>query len=269
VPVPLKPDMRAVLDGIRDANYRRPGVRCLRLLAADEPTVAALVAEISRLRASSVPSMPSNPGHVTSWTRPHGRVEQFSLLNASGRTDDYSRDHDGSCRGKRFHDPARYPRLAALAASLPHLINFRVNVLGAPAQLAPHEEHSVIRDAAGHIGIRGRFHLPLVTNPRAQLLLDGHLYHLSRGIAFFVNHGCVHAAENLGPADRIHLVWDMLITREAAHTMFGDGALPAGFSRLPLHPCIPAGSRAVTNWERIAPHVLPRDAAHIDYLEPQ
>ncbi|MFE6834120.1 aspartyl/asparaginyl beta-hydroxylase domain-containing protein [Streptomyces sp. NPDC057705] len=215
------------------------------------------------------PSLADAPGHVTAWTGPRGRVEQFSLLNASGRCDDFSRDHDLSCFGKRFHHGGRYPALSALIGSLPHLVNFRVNVLGPGASLAPHEEHSVVRARSGAVGIRARFHLPLATHPAATLLLDGDVHRLEAGTVYLVNHGCVHAAENGGPSDRIHLVWDMLLTAEAAAAMFGQGPAPAGFTRTPRRSVPPAGRRAVTRWERIAPQVREAEARRIGLLDVQ
>ncbi|MFJ9825131.1 aspartyl/asparaginyl beta-hydroxylase domain-containing protein [Streptomyces sp. NPDC101160] len=263
------PDPLPVLRGIRDANYHRPGIRCLRLFSADAPTLRRLVAEVERLRAVHAPSLAGTPGHVTAWAGPRGRVEQFSLLNASGRCDDFSRDHDLSCFGKRFHDRTRYPALSALAGALPHLVNFRVNVLGPGAALEPHEEHSVVRSRTGTVGVRARFHLPLVTGPEATLLLDGDMHHLEAGTVYLVNHGCVHAAANTGATDRVHLVWDMLVTAAAAEVMFGTGAVPDGFSRTPARAVRPTGRRTVTRWERIAPQVGEAEARHVGLLDPQ
>ncbi|MFD6888256.1 aspartyl/asparaginyl beta-hydroxylase domain-containing protein [Streptomyces sp. NPDC059957] len=262
-------DPRFLLHGIRDANYHRPGIRCLRLFSADAPTRKALSAEVERLRTRHSPSLASAQGHVTAWAGPRGLVEQFSLLNASGRCDDFSRDHDLSCFGKRFHHGTHYPVLAALVGALPHLVNFRINVLGAGASLAPHEEHSVVRSRTGTPGVRARFHLPLVTNPGATLLLGGDVHHLEAGTVYLVNHGCVHAAENAGATDRIHLVWDMLLTAAANEAMFGTGAAPDGFTRARVRAVRPTGRRVVGRWERIAPQVQEAEARHIDFLEPQ
>ncbi|MFI1400576.1 aspartyl/asparaginyl beta-hydroxylase domain-containing protein [Streptomyces sp. NPDC020681] len=263
------PDPRLLLYGIRDANYHRAGIRCLRLFSADAPTTKSLAAEVERLRARHTPSLASATGHVTAWAGPRGRVEQFSLLNASGRCDDFSRDHDLSCFGKRFHHRAHYPALAALTEALPHLVNFRINVLGPGAALAPHEEHSVVRSRTGTVGVRARFHLPLVTSPQASLLLEGDVHHLEAGTVYLVNHGCVHAAENAGAADRIHLVWDLLLTVAAAEAMFGTGAAPEGFTRTRAREVRPAGRRLVTRWERIAPQVTEAEARQVGFLEPQ
>src|SRR5947209_3927483 len=104
----------AILVGIRDAIYHQGGIRCLQLFRADETYFGQLLAEVIRLCRTECGSRVGDPGHVTNWTRPRGEVVQFSLLNASGRYDDFSADHDLSCFGKRFHGSRTYPAVARM-----------------------------------------------------------------------------------------------------------------------------------------------------------
>lgn len=216
----------ALLAGIRDGSYHLGGIRCLRLFQLAPAYFAGLGADVERLcrveRASDV----NDPSHITNWTRPRGNVVQFSLLNATGRYDDFSTDHNLSCLGKRFHGAAEYPTLAEFVSLFPHTINFRINVMSPGASLSPHEECAVIRTLTGSIGARVRFHLPIVSNQKAELMLDGWVYHLAPGTVYFINHGCVHSACNRGEYLRIHVVWDMLLTRDAFDFMFGNDAHP-------------------------------------------
>lgn len=211
-----------LLGGIRDGNYHAGGIRCLQLFRLESGYARELHAEVERLCQTEQGSNVNDPNHVTNWTRPRGPVSQFSLLNASGCYNDFSIDHEVTCFGKQFHASEKYPRLAELIASFPDTINFRLNIIGPRARLSAHEEHSVIRTAAGTVGIRARFHLPITTNSRAELMLDGSIYHLPANVIHFVNHGCVHSACNGGDQDRIHLVWDVLLTRQVFDVMFGD-----------------------------------------------
>ena len=91
-------------------------------------------------RRGETASIAGDPGHVTNWTRPQGLVRQFSLLNRSGRFDDFSADHDLTCLGKSFHAADRYPALARLVKGFPHAVNFRINAMAPGARLPPHEE---------------------------------------------------------------------------------------------------------------------------------
>lgn len=257
-----------VLAGIRDANYHAGGIRVLRLLKVHDEFFAALKSEVVRLCDRESPSDTRDSHHIANWTRPRGEVAQFSLLNASGRCDDFSDDHTLSSHGKRFHLGADYPCLDRFIGDLPHAINVRVNFQGSRAKLTAHEEHSIIRTRTNQVGACVRFHLPIETNHGAELILDGQVFHLEPAIIHFVNHGCVHATRN-GPARRMHIVWDMLLTREAYQATFGDG--PTWATRMPIAERVPLPLRI----ERMGAYVrLPSpvgldEAARLDFCEPQ
>ncbi len=261
-----------LLRAIRDANYHHGGLSCLCILQLDSGYFAALQTETIRLCETQQPSNVSSPEHITNWTHPSGQVLQYSLLNTSGRFDDFTTDHNLSIFGKRFHSADRYPVLAEFIAAFPHAVNFRVNVLGSGAKLAPHEEHSVIRAQTGTVGLRIRLHLPVVTNPSSELILDGNVYHLEPGFIYFINHGCFHAARNLGDQTRIHLVWDMLLTLETYALLFNpDSGIPFPARRLSLYEQKPSPLRQ----ERMgAIRIIPapiseQDAQDLGFIEPQ
>lgn len=258
----------ATLEGIRDANYHDGGIRCLQLLRVNEAFFADLRDEVVRLCGREAPSNVGDPGHITNWTRPRGEVLQFSLLNASGRCDDFSDDHVTTCFGKHFHHGADYPVLARFVDDVPHLVNLRVNVLGPGARLAAHEEHSIIRMASGLIGACARFHLPIETNPGAELVLDGEVFRLRPGVVHFVNHGCVHAARN-GSVPRIHLVFDVLLTRKAYEVIFENGtswSVPTAAGNWGLEP---ARTERVGAHIRLPPPVGREEAERLQFCEPQ
>jgi hypothetical protein len=231
----------------------------------------SVCAEVLHLVGNETASLAGDPHHVTNWTRPRGVVRQFSLLNRSGRSEDFSTDHDLSCLGKRFHAAARFPSLARLVAGFPHAVNFRINTMAPGARLSPHEEHLLFRTRAGTVGMRLRCHLPVVTETAAELTLDGEVYHLEPGAIHLVNHGCVHAASNGGAAERIHLVWDTLLTRAAFDIL--AGAATPGFpasriapgDRLPR----PLRSEPIGSFVALPPRVPPAEAARIDWCEVQ
>jgi hypothetical protein len=232
-----------LFEGVCAAERHAGGIRCRRLFHVAPAYFDELRAEVQGLCRRERPSDVTQPQHVTYWTRPYGEVLQFSLLNATGRYDDFSADHDLSCLGKRFHQAPEYPALARFIQAFPHTVNFRVNVLGPGAGLSPHAEHALFRTRMGTLAARLRFHLPLVTNPRAEVMLDGHVYHLESATVYFVHHGCVHSARNPGEEARIHLAWDMLLTEEAFACMFGDDTPHAPLARVAEERQAPAPLR--------------------------
>ncbi|WP_428265317.1 aspartyl/asparaginyl beta-hydroxylase domain-containing protein [Haliangium sp.] len=259
-------DIATLLDGIRAGDQHQGGIRCLRLFRLDRDYFSALRDQVVRLCDREHPSDVSRPEHITNWTRPVGQVQQFSLLAGSGRYDDFSSDHDQSCLGKRFHGAAEYPLLGAFVAAFPHAINVRINLLGPGAGLSPHEEHALFRTRAGTIGARVRLHLPVVTTPAAELVLDGEVHHLDAGTIYYINHGCVHAAFNRGDSARIHLVWDLLLTHDVYRGVFAPTArLDLPLVRVDESERVPAPARV----ERMGAHRrLPSSLSgeHIDEL---
>jgi hypothetical protein len=261
---------RDLLDGIYDANFHLGGIRCLRLLRLDGSYLDALRAEIVDLCEHELPSDVRSTDHITNWTRPRGEVLQFSLFNRSGRTDDFSDDHQLGVFGKRFHRSARYPALHELINSLADLVNFRVNALGPAARLAAHEEHAVIRTPRGSIGVCVRLHLPILTTTDAELILDGQAFHFPAGIIHYVNHGCVHAARNPGTDARVHLVWDQLLTRAVFDGIFGDEPGLSWATPVPEPGRMPQAVRTerMGAYLSLPPPVDHEEARQLDLVEP-
>lgn len=261
----------ALLTGIRDANYHEGGIRCLQIFRVEEAYFSELQREVKRLCQDQTGSKANESGHITHWAGPRGEVVQYSLLNRSSRYDDFHSDHDLSSFGKRFHGAAKYPGLARLASLFPEATNFRVNSMGPQARLSPHEEHSVIRTQAGSVALRIRLHLPVFTNPAAELMLDGEIYHLEAGIMYFVNHGCVHSACNGGNDIRVHLVWDVLLTRNAYSFLFKDEPPDGMLKRFAETEQVPRCLRTekVGAYARIAPQVTREQADWIVWCDVQ
>jgi hypothetical protein len=262
----------SILYALRDADYHECEIRCRQLFRVAAPFWGSLreeVLDICRLRCASIVTRSE---HVTHWTQPWGEVLQYSLLNASGRYDDATSDHNESCLGKHFQDISCFPTVAAFVAHFPHCINFRINLLGPHSGLSPHEEHLTLKTRSGAVGLRTRFHLPIVTNPYCELTLDERVYHLDEGIIYFVNHGCIHSAANHGDSPRVHLVWDMLLTRAAFDLMFGEASQLA----LPLERISEGDQEMIfRRRERMVPPrrlrraVSWREARQVDFCEVQ
>jgi hypothetical protein len=262
-------ELPQLLDGLVRGYGHRGGLRCVRVFQLTPDFFLDLRREIRDLRRSRPASQVTHTDHVTNWTEPAGTVSQYSLLNRSGRTDDFSNDHDFSCRGKWFFDAVQWPTLGRLIVAWPHLVNMRVNVLGPGARLAAHQEHVPFRTIDGHVGARLRFHLPLETNDGAELNLDGDVHRLQPAVIHLVNHGCVHAAANHGPRERVHLVWDALLTEAVAALLLGSVAPPLYAVACGLDQPEPARHEPIGTFRRMAPLVPPMDASAMTVCPPQ
>jgi len=53
-----------------------------------------------------------------------------------------------------------------------------------------------------------KIHVPLVTNENVTFFVDGNQYHFAEGEAVEVNNMGLHAVENRGTTDRIHLIFE-------------------------------------------------------------
>jgi hypothetical protein len=236
---------------IAAANYRHDGrgLHCARLFEVD-PTFFSLIAdEVRALVLDNAPSLVGDEDHVTNWTRPYGRAIQFSLLNRSGRLDDFTDDHDASSDGKRSDHLTAYPAIKRFVDAWPGALNMRINGMDPSSGLSPHEEHVVHPGRDGY-KIRVRLHLPIATNPDAQMLLDGNLYHFQAGSIYFFNNGAVHAARNGGDTARFHILWDMWLTPETHALLFGRpqqdwlSAVPESSREVPVTGTMPLGDYA-------------------------
>lgn len=183
--------------------------------------------DVRRLISKNQPSDVQKKKHVTNWTKPWGYAIQYSLLNTSGQFNDTSVDHDSSIFNKKFHHPQDYPYLNQFIKMFPHATNFRVNVMGSQSGLSQHEECSCMENQNGQPIIRARFHIPIKTNDKVHMFVDGDVFSFKEGSIYFFNNGGIHSSENNHPTDeRIHLVWDMLLTQDTFARMFARTKYP-------------------------------------------
>jgi len=55
-----------------------------------------------------------------------------------------------------------------------------------------------------------RIHVPLVSNPKAEFIVNDVVYHLEPGLAYQVNIDAPHAVKNGGDCSRIHFMFDIV-----------------------------------------------------------
>jgi hypothetical protein len=228
---------------LADVNFNSTGPKALKLFTVREDFFERLRADLQRLTERFSPSRVQDYDHATRWTNPFGAAVQFSLLNQSGRLDDTTSDHNLSLVGKSFHHASEFPAVDQFIKAFPHALNMRLNGMGQKSGLSPHEENIVHwcgPKRPTRFFVRVRFHLPIQTNDKAQLLLDGETFHFKARTIYFFNNGSVHSANNQGDTYRYHLVWDMLLTQDTYTLMFEQRGIPAFLES------VPDGERRVT-----------------------
>ncbi|HKI73821.1 MAG TPA: aspartyl/asparaginyl beta-hydroxylase domain-containing protein [Pseudomonadales bacterium] len=127
------------------------------------------------------------------------RVHEFSLPNRASGT--YP-------EAILWNDPGPVPALALCPALNSFLRTFPARVRH--ARLANLTAGLRI---ASHIDRADRYqddavtlHVPISTNPRAQIVVVGKRYHMSPGELWFLDTYCLHSIANRGTTSRIHLI---------------------------------------------------------------
>ena len=236
-----------VLRRLAAGNYHHAdGLRALHIGAVAGPMFRMILADMRALVGGWLPSIVREGAHSTGWTRPVGEVKQWSLFNTHGFTDQTRDDFRyDNLADKR---PIPLAGVSALTGSLPDLVNMRLNLIGPGSRLSPHEESLERQVGDGLVSLRARFHMPLVTTPKSLMLADGDLFHFQAGHVYLFNNGCVHSASNDDDCDRLHLVWDQLMTERAVDAMFGS--TPPKWLEQSLEPVPVVRTVQVDTWER-------------------
>jgi hypothetical protein len=72
-----------------------------------------------------------------------------------------------------------------------------------------------------------KIHVPLLTNDQVTFYVDGQSYHLAEGEAVEVNNMGLHAVENRGSTDRIHLIFEYYDLDQPEPAWLGEMELAA------------------------------------------
>ena len=216
-------DAKGLIQWMVNGNYqKKPSLEIAELFHVDEMFFQELSEEVLHLISHYTPSYATDASHLSYWTKPEGLITQFSLLNSSGKLDDYADDHNRSIRNKRFFYAKKYPRLAEFIALFPHAVNFRINILNEKSCFTQHQEDiCFLHTHSQKPALRARFYLPIRANPDAHMFMQGHLYHFQPSVIYYFNNGSIHDGINTSPTlSRVHLVWDMLLTEDTYERMF-------------------------------------------------
>jgi quercetin dioxygenase-like cupin family protein len=83
------------------------------------------------------------------------------------------------------------------------ILSVRLLRLEVGAEIKPHTDHEL-----GYEDGQFRLHIPIVTNPEIEFILDGERLTMLPGECWYTNVNFVHSVANRGAIDRVHLVID-------------------------------------------------------------
>lgn len=111
-------------------------------------------------------------------------------------------EDDASIVETALMKPCSYFREVIRGFQFP-ILSVRLLKLEAGAVIKPHRDHEL-----GYEDNQFRLHIPIVTNPGVEFILDGEELRMLPGECWYANVNFVHSVANRGTEDRVHLVID-------------------------------------------------------------
>lgn len=95
------------------------------------------------------------------------------------------------------------------------VLTARILRLGVGAEIKPHRDHEL-----GYEDGNFRVHIPIITNPDVEFILDGTPLTMLAGECWYTNVNYVHSVKNSGALDRMHLVLDFERNKKSDELFF-------------------------------------------------
>jgi len=208
-----------LIEEIRKGAYHLDGLATYACVEVEEGFFLRIREDVLRLiTAYPIPAIdPKSTTDKSAYVQPKGEYLYWSLLTKGGDFTDKASAYSKTFLGKAFHHDDEFPALGEFIRAFPEAMNFTLRGLSKASSVSPHEERNFHRlDDLTYI--RVRLHLPITTTPESRMMLGGRIYHYEARKIYYFNNGCVHAASNPGQGSRLHLIWDLFLTRE----LYGD-----------------------------------------------
>lgn len=217
------------LSRLRKGSYHQKGA-ILSLDCGWVDDFGGIYEDVHRLM-SQYPGVNANEGKL-SYVQPEGEYIVHSLLeyeNSLQREMFTDMDAAWSKRiaGKEFWLPAAFPHLAQFIAKFPEAMNFTIKTFNGPSRIAPHEER-IFHEANGSKYARIRLHLPITSLPNARVIVQNREFQYLPGRLYYLNNSCVHYATSPDEGQRIHLIWDCVLTDRLFDAVFARAEEMAG-----------------------------------------
>ncbi|RZJ45123.1 MAG: aspartyl/asparaginyl beta-hydroxylase domain-containing protein [Chryseobacterium sp.] len=153
-----------------------------------------------------------------------GKWTSVALMSKDGKSDSifaFSGD-DNEIKNTEILDSCMYFK-EVLDGFLFEKTAVRLLQLAVGAEIKPHSDHCL-----GYEDGSFRLHIPIITNPDVEFILDGKRLIMNEGECWYIDANFEHSVANRGKQDRIHLVidgirndWtDELFYKEASENQF-------------------------------------------------
>jgi len=133
-----------------------------------------------------------------------GKWTSVALMSKDGKSDSiyaFSRNND-EIVNTEILDSCNYFK-EVLEGFLFEKTAVRLLQLAVGAEIKPHSDHCL-----GYEDGSFRLHIPIITNPEVEFILDGKRLIMNEGECWYIDANFEHSVANRGKQDRIHLVID-------------------------------------------------------------
>jgi hypothetical protein len=132
----------------------------------------------------------------------------IALRSPGGSVDSlYAETFDGEVQFADTPLMAECPYIASIVGELQcDISSVRLLKLSMGAIIKEHTDIGLSYESG-----EARLHIPIVTHPKVEFVLDGHRIHMEEGSCWYINAGLPHRLSNPSPVHRIHLVIDAVV----------------------------------------------------------
>ncbi len=143
-----------------------------------------------------------------SWRPKPNSIHQHSLYNSKDDFLYFDDDHHWSEVHRSFNSRLKsIPQFFRRYFGDSELQNVRLQSIAGGGDLGQHREKIIAIPGREHHW-KLRFHLPIITNPGVEFLMDNQKYKMAAGTIHVFNQSCLHGVANLSSELRIHMYWD-------------------------------------------------------------
>ena len=131
-----------------------------------------------------------------------GEWNSLALYSVNGSVSNILAHNDGRLQETPILKNSAYLKEVISYFKCP-ILSARLLKLGKGAFIKPHRDYKL-----GYEDGNFRIHVPIITNPQVEFMLDSERLDMLEGECWYTNVNYIHSVANRGPSGRVHLVVD-------------------------------------------------------------